>query len=86
MGWQVVEPTRPSALIPGGDEEQRFYFSHAYHLVCFDPADVVATATYGYPFPAAVERGNLYGTQFHPEKSHVFGSALYRRFAALPDA
>jgi imidazole glycerol-phosphate synthase subunit HisH len=83
MGWQVVEPTRPSPLF-NCDGEVRFYFSHAYHLVCHDPADVVATATYGYPFAAAVHRGNILGTQFHPEKSHVFGADVYRRFVQLP--
>lgn len=85
MGWEVVVPTRPSPIIEGSDEV-RFYFSHAYHLVCHDPADIVATATYGYPFPAAVQRGNILGTQFHPEKSHVFGAEVYRRFLRLPAA
>lgn len=84
MGWQVVEPTRPSPLFETGGDEVRFYFSHAYHLVCHDPGDVAATATYGYEFPAAVHRDNILGTQFHPEKSHVFGADVYRRFVRLP--
>jgi glutamine amidotransferase len=83
MGWQVVEPTRPSPLFEAGGDEVRFYFSHAYHLVCHDHRDVVATATYGYEFPAAVHRGNILGTQFHPEKSHIFGAEVYRRFVRL---
>jgi glutamine amidotransferase len=86
MGWEVVYPTRPSPLFEGDAEERRFYFSHAYHLVCHNPGDVAATATYGYEFPAAVQRGNILGTQFHPEKSHVFGAELYRRFVDLPGA
>jgi len=85
MGWEVVTPTRSSPLLDDGAGEQRFYFSHAYHLVCHDPTDVAATATYGYPFAAAVHRDNILGTQFHPEKSHVFGAAVYRRFVGLPD-
>jgi imidazole glycerol-phosphate synthase subunit HisH len=84
MGWEVVEPTRPSPLFAPVSDELRFYFSHAYHLVCNDAADVAATATYGYEFAAAVHRGNILGTQFHPEKSHVFGAEVYRRFAQLP--
>ena len=84
MGWEVVTPTRESPLLPADGGEQRFYFSHGYHLVCNDPADVAATATYGYAFPAAVHRGNILGTQFHPEKSHVFGMDVYRRFVSLP--
>lgn len=86
MGWSEVTPTRPSPLLPVGAAELRFYFSHAYHLVCNDPSDVAAVATYGYAYPAAVHRGNIMGTQFHPEKSHVFGMDVYRRFIALPEA
>jgi glutamine amidotransferase len=84
MGWSEVSPTRPSPLFPTDGEPPRFYFSHAYHLICHDRSDVAATAEYGYEFPAAVHRGNILGTQFHPEKSHVFGMELYRRFMALP--
>ena len=84
MGWEVVTPTRESPLLPVGGGERRFYFSHGYHLVCNDPADVAATATYGYPFPAVAHRGNILGTQFHPEKSHVFGMDVYQRFVSLP--
>lgn len=85
MGWGEVHPTRESPLFSVDNPDQRFYFSHAYHLVCHDPDDVAATATYGYPFAAAVHRGNILGTQFHPEKSHVFGMEVYRRFIGLPD-
>jgi glutamine amidotransferase len=83
MGWESIELVRPSPLLDDSTGELRFYFSHAYHLVCRDPADVAATATYGYPFAAAVHRGNILGTQFHPEKSHVFGAEVYRRFVGL---
>jgi glutamine amidotransferase len=86
MGWQEISPTRASPLFPDGSGERRFYFSHAYHLVCNDPDDVAATATYGYEFAAAVHRDNILGTQFHPEKSHVFGLEVYRRFVGLPAA
>lgn len=83
MGWEPVTPTRPSPLLEADDPEQRFYFSHSYHVVCRDERDVAATADYGYPFVAAIHRENVLGTQFHPEKSHVFGMAVYRRFVAL---
>jgi imidazole glycerol-phosphate synthase subunit HisH len=86
MGWEVVEPTRPSPLFDSSGPQPRFYFSHAFHLVCRDPADVAATTTYGYEFAAAIHRGNILGTQFHPEKSHVFGLDVYRRFLELPTA
>jgi len=84
MGWEVVEPTRPSPLFDLTDPERRFYFSHAFHLICRDQTDVAATATYGYEFAAAVQHENILGTQFHPEKSHMFGLEVYRRFVELP--
>ena len=83
MGWEEVDVTRQNPLVdPEG--QPRFYFSHSYHVVCRDPADVMATARYGDAFVAAVHRGNIFGTQFHPEKSHVFGMDVYRRFLSLP--
>jgi glutamine amidotransferase len=86
MGWQEIQITRSSPLFPDRDVQARFYFSHAYHVVCNDSSDVAASATYGHPFVAAVHRGNILGTQFHPEKSHVFGLEVYRRFAELPSS
>lgn len=84
MGWSVTRPARANPLLPEGDEEQRFYYVHKYRAVCDDPADVLATATYGLDFTSAVSRGTVYGVQFHPEKSHKFGKALMRRFLELP--
>lgn len=80
MGWEVVTPVRPSPILNPARREHRFYFSHGYHLVCSNAADVAATSTYGYEFPAIVHRRNIIGTQFHPEKSHGFGADVYRRF------
>lgn len=84
MGWSVVEPARPNPLIPSDEGEQRFYHVHKYRAVCDDPADVLATAQYGTRFTCAVNCDNIYGVQFHPEKSHRFGLALMRRFLDLP--
>jgi glutamine amidotransferase len=53
-------------------------------MECEDPGDVIATVDYGGEFTTAVQKGNIFGVQFHPEKSHRFGMALIRRFAALP--
>ena len=61
--------------------ESRFYFVHSYHVVCADPADVVAYTDYGYPIAAIVNKGNIMGAQFHPEKSHKYGMQLLRNFA-----
>lgn len=81
MGWRELEVARTSDLLGGLDETSRFYFVHSYFVDCTDETDVLARATYGRPFVAAFERGNVKGVQFHPEKSHRFGTRLFRNFA-----
>jgi imidazole glycerol-phosphate synthase subunit HisH len=83
MGWNEVCPAKESLLVSGLDALPRFYFVHSYHLVCREKEDVLMTADYGYKFVAAVERGNIVGVQFHPEKSHKFGLQLLRNFSSL---
>lgn len=81
MGWNRVMPTRPSALAEDLPAEPRFYFVHSYFVRCSDPADVFLTTPYGVPFHSGVQHGNVFGVQFHPEKSHKYGMALLRNFA-----
>ncbi len=83
MGWNTVSFRRDDPLVADLDGEPRFYFVHSYHLRCNDDGDVLATATHGIEFTAMVHRGNVYGAQFHPEKSHRFGMTLLRNFVAL---
>jgi len=83
VGWNETTCVRPNQLVANDDPPARFYFTHSYHVVCDDPADVLATADYGYAFPAVVAHGNVFGVQFHPEKSHRFGMALLERFLHL---
>jgi imidazole glycerol-phosphate synthase subunit HisH len=83
MGWNGVRVARPDPVLHGVTEETEFYFVHAYHLVCRDSADVLCETDYGYPFTSVVQRDNLYGVQFHPEKSHEAGEALLRNFLYL---
>jgi imidazole glycerol-phosphate synthase subunit HisH len=83
MGWNGVRAARSDPLLNGVTEETEFYFVHAYHLVCRDPGDVLCDTDYGYSFTSVVERGNLYGVQFHPEKSHDAGEDLLRNFLYL---
>jgi glutamine amidotransferase len=61
--------------------EIRFYFVHSFYVDCQDPNDVASTTTYGEPFASAVTHGNVYGVQFHPEKSHRFGMRVLTNFA-----
>lgn len=81
MGWTDVTLSKPSVLFEDMHEEMRFYFVHSYHVSLDDPADALVTAHYGYDFVAGVERGNIAGMQFHPEKSHKFGLKLLANFA-----
>lgn len=80
MGWNYLKLQRGHALLGSSDEPQRYYFVHSYHIRAEDVRDVVATSEYGYEFPAVIARDNVFGVQFHPEKSHSFGLALFRRF------
>jgi glutamine amidotransferase len=84
MGWNFIEPAAPAAIIENLPPEPRFYFVHSYYLACDHQADVMCWTTYGDRFASGIHRGNLWGTQFHPEKSHSFGLALLRNFLALP--
>lgn len=83
MGWNTLNIERPHPLVSELGAEARFYFVHTYHVICDDPVDIVASAEYGYAFPAVLSRGNIMGAQFHPEKSHKFGMRLLRNFAEL---
>ena len=85
MGWNTAERSKPSALLTNVPDDAMFYFVHSYHMVCNDPQNVLTTTTYAYPFVSAVEKGNIYGTQFHPEKSHDWGQQLIANFVALKE-
>jgi glutamine amidotransferase len=80
MGWNHIKPAKPNPIFDEMDESSRFYFVHSYHVVCNKPEDILATTVYGYEFVSAVNRGNIYGVQFHPEKSHKFGMKLLKNF------
>lgn len=85
MGWNEVEST-DAALYRGLEQSPRFYFVHSYHMVCDDQSDVAGWATYGIRFVASVHHGSIFGTQFHPEKSHRFGKAVLRNFVEAAGA
>ena len=83
MGWNDVQPAPSMPLFKGLGQDPRFYFLHSYYYACNDNSDVAATVGYGETFCCAVNRGSVFGVQFHPEKSHSFGSTLLRNFAEL---
>ena len=80
MGWNEVQPVRSSMLFDLSAEEHRFYFVHSYYVECGDPGDIIGITRYGHDFTSAFEHGRVLGVQFHPEKSHRFGMALFKRF------
>lgn len=82
MGWNEIETRRPSPLLPE-EQGRRFYFAHSYHAVCDDESDILATTWHGSEMTIAINRGRLYGLQFHPEKSHRYGMAVLKAFADL---
>lgn len=83
MGWNRVTAARPHPLVDALPPEPRFYFVHSYFMKCDDPGDVLLTASYGVSFTCGVQRDNVMGVQFHPEKSHKYGVALLGAFASL---
>lgn len=84
MGWNQLEPTRGSPLTEGIAPGSYAYFVHSYYCAPADPADTLLTTLYGFRFAAAVQRGNLYGVQFHPEKSQRTGLRLLANFVEAP--
>lgn len=83
MGWNDVKTTGAIPLFEGLRDDARFYFLHSFYLECAQPSKVAATASYGLDFGCAVNSGNVYGVQFHPEKSHHWGARLLKNFAEL---
>jgi len=82
MGWTDVAFS-PSGLTKEFDGDARFYFVHSYHFNFEDNSQVLGTATYGYQFACAFQHDNIFGVQFHPEKSHKYGMRLFKNFIAL---
>lgn len=83
MGWNIVEQSRKNPLIDSKTEEQRFYFVHSYHASCKNLDNILGYTNHGYKFASAINHNNIFGVQFHPEKSHRFGLKLFQNFLTL---
>jgi glutamine amidotransferase len=84
MGWNDVRPVRSNELFKGlSERDSRFYFLHSYYVECRNPDDAIARTEYGGDFVCAVNHRNIFGVQFHPEKSHQYGIQLLKNFAEL---
>lgn len=87
MGWNDVLPRDNNhGLFQEMGNDARFYFLHSYYFAPNDPEDVIAQTEYGECFACSVQKQNIYGVQFHPEKSHSWGIQLLKNFARLPHA
>lgn len=80
VGWNQISVRQKSPLLEGVAEGSFFYFVHSYHMVCEDKSQVAATTSYGGEVVAAVHRDNIYGAQFHPEKSQASGFIVFMNF------
>lgn len=80
MGWNALSASRATPLTAGLEPGDQVYFVHSLHTVCTDASDVAATSEHGATFHAAVVRGNVWGTQFHPEKSGAVGLRMLGNF------
>jgi imidazole glycerol-phosphate synthase subunit HisH len=83
MGWNDVTPVLGNPLFTGLEKDAIFYFLHSYYFKCNNPSDSIAISDYGISFSSAVNHNNVYGIQFHPEKSHQYGEKLLYNFAKL---
>lgn len=82
VGWCNVKMNQPEGLFQGFNSDPAFYFVHSYHFIPESKEVITSTCTYGIEFVASVQKGNIFGTQFHPEKSHKAGLALLRNFVS----
>jgi glutamine amidotransferase len=83
IGWNTVTPKAGHKLFENFYQEPRFYFVHSYHVVCSTKENNAATTFYGYEFISSFQKDNVYGVQFHPEKSHRFGMQLLKNFTEV---
>jgi len=83
LGWNSITLKKTSKLLTSVDAEIGFYFIHSYYFDCLNEADILTSSHYGIDFASSVNRENIFGVQFHPEKSHQNGISLLKNFASL---
>lgn len=83
MGWNFVYDCNISKLTEGFTPEYRFYFVHSYYVRCKHPENIVMQTAYGHRFDSIIQKDNIFGAQFHPEKSHKYGMKLLENFSKI---
>jgi len=83
MGWNTIKILQESPLLENISKDPRFYFVHSFHVNCQIQGFITAVTNYGYDFPSVIQNKNIYGVQFHPERSHSQGLTILKNFAEL---
>lgn len=83
LGWNSIKIVKKNILFEGIDEEDGFYFMHSYYFDCNEKEDILTSTTYGKTFSSSISNKNIFGVQFHPEKSHHNGVRLLQNFSKL---
>ncbi len=85
MGWNLVKLPEDMDLFAGLEKEKHFYFAHSFYASVTDDNAKIAYTDYGFELPASIQKGNIYGTQFHPEKSGQAGLKILQNFAQVAE-
>ena len=83
LGWNTVELKKHNAIFDNIEKEQGFYFLHSYYYDCKFESDIIGTTEYGKTFASAINHENVFGMQFHPEKSHQNGTNIFKNFSRI---
>ena len=79
IGWNQIIPKKENCIFKNLTKNE-FYFLHSFYVFCHDSNDVLANSSYGISFASSIRKGNIYGIQAHPEKSHIYGKKLFENF------
>jgi len=82
-GWNKITQSKKSHLMKGIPESSEFYFVHSYHLMSNETSNILNETEYCFKFTSAIEKNNIFGVQYHPEKSHDIGEVLLKNFISL---
>jgi glutamine amidotransferase len=83
MGWNNALTKKENRLLDSLNSEELYYFVHSYHIKCNDENDILSSTIYGYEFTSSIQKDNIFGTQFHPEKSHSAGLRILQNFSNI---
>ena len=83
MGWNNVDSEMEDGLFNDIKTKKRFYFLHSYYFDCYQESNIIGVTDYGFHFTSAIKKNNIFGVQFHPEKSHHYGVQLLKNYSEI---